>query len=500
MLGRGTELTFPGWWVLQGLAVKTAGENDLMAKAKFVRVTLLRSALLGATALALVSSPLAVRDAAAKVGVTSATDGDPLGKPPQEAERVLRIGIDVQANELITTNANDRAHLVFLDGSSLTVGPNAQLTIDKFVFDPNTKTGELAISASKGVLRLVGGKISKNTPITITTPSSTIGIRGGISIHDVSQRRTNSMFVFGKDMVVQSGGQTQVATRASSMITANLGGPLGPPVLVPAGAMNAPLAQLEGKPSPSGNPSGNSSSGGGGGRTADQSLRTSGFSTVNSNQAPRIIAPGVPDNFGSGPGPRNRNPNETIVTVLSNNNQAQQQQFAVQDQQVKIQQQTAVDNTPAPAPAPPLPPPPTQVPVAGPSGAPPPTGAPPPGAQPNVQLPQTGTATYVGGMVGIVNGNRVAIGDYQNVWNFGTKTGALTATFEGARFQGNTVGANGGFSTSNGIPSSTNNRTLGLSGNFYGSGNVPAYQYGNFTVTGDRNSYNASGIFAGQAR
>ena len=103
---------------------------------------------------------------------------------------MLRIGIDVQANELITTNANDRAHLVFLDGSSLTVGPNAQLTIDKFVFDPNTKTGELAINASKGVLRLVGGKISKGNPITITTPSSTIGIRGGITILDVKARQT----------------------------------------------------------------------------------------------------------------------------------------------------------------------------------------------------------------------------------------------------------------------------------------------------------------------
>ena len=140
-----------------------------MAKSVLVRVSLVRAALLGATAIALFSAPFAVAEA--KVGVTSATDGDPLGKPPQEAERVLRIGIDVQANELITTNANDRAHLVFLDGSSLTVGPSAQLTIDKFVFDPNTKTGELAINASKGVLRLVGGKISKNNAITITTPS-----------------------------------------------------------------------------------------------------------------------------------------------------------------------------------------------------------------------------------------------------------------------------------------------------------------------------------------
>jgi hypothetical protein len=72
---------------------------------------------------------------------------------------VLRIGIDVQANELVTTNENDRAHLVFHDGSSLTVGPNARLTIDRFVLDPSTKTGELAINASRGVLRLVGGKI-----------------------------------------------------------------------------------------------------------------------------------------------------------------------------------------------------------------------------------------------------------------------------------------------------------------------------------------------------
>ena len=134
------------------------------------------------------------------MGVTSAADGDPLGKPPAENERVLRIGIDVQANELITTRANDRAHLVFLDGTSLTVGPHAQLTIDKFVFDPNTKTGELAINASKGVMRLVGGKISKTEPIVITTPSSTVGIRGGITMLTVEPNKTISTFVFGKCM------------------------------------------------------------------------------------------------------------------------------------------------------------------------------------------------------------------------------------------------------------------------------------------------------------
>ena len=53
-----------------------------MAKSVLVRVSLVRAALLGATALALFSAPFTIGDAAAKVGVTSATDGDPLGKPP----------------------------------------------------------------------------------------------------------------------------------------------------------------------------------------------------------------------------------------------------------------------------------------------------------------------------------------------------------------------------------------------------------------------------------
>jgi hypothetical protein len=144
--------------------------------------------VLGTTALVLVGPAQAQ-----SVGVTSATDGDPLGRPPSANERILRIGIDVQANEVVTTRANDRAHLVFLDGTSLTVGPNARLTVDKFVYDANSKTGELSVTASQGVFRLVGGKISKSTPIIVNTPSSTIGMRGGIGIFGVTSGPTTAV-------------------------------------------------------------------------------------------------------------------------------------------------------------------------------------------------------------------------------------------------------------------------------------------------------------------
>jgi hypothetical protein len=457
-----------------------------MAKTVLVRVSLVRAALLGASALALLGAPFTIGAAAAKVGVTSATDGDPLGKPPTEAERVLRIGIDVQANEVITTNANDRAHLVFLDGSSLTVGPDARLTIDRFVFDPATKTGELAINASKGVLRLVGGKISKNNAITITTPSSTIGIRGGITIMDVGARKTDSTFVFGKDMTVRAGGVTQTATRPGSMIVTNLGSPPGMPTLLAQGALNAQLGALEGR-------RGTQSSGGGSGRNADQAAQSSGLSGVNSGQSVRIVAPGGQDNFGSGPGPRNRSPNDTVVTALSNANFGVQQNIALQDrsQQQAIQQQVET-------PSPPLPPPPTSVPTSFPSDG----TIPPPTSQPPVNLPQTGTVTYSGPMVSFVNGHPAATGTYQNAWNFGQNAGTVTANFQGATFQGATVGGRGGtFSTPQAIQANNQPRKLELNGIFLGSGSQPDYQFGSFRITStNRGNYSASGLFLGEKR
>jgi hypothetical protein len=262
---------------------------------------LLRAALLVTTGLVLsIGSP-----AWARVGVTSGADGDPLGKPPNENERILRIGIDVQANELITTAANDRAHLVFIDGSSLTVGPDARLTIDRFVFDPSTQKGELAINASKGVLRLVGGKISKTNAITITTPSSTIGIRGGITILSVTQVETIAAFVFGKSMTVTAGGKTETATRAGSEVTTKAGGVPGALTLFKhGGPIAAALSQLEGASSNNNN-------------SADQSAQSSGFSSKNSGQPPTNTP-----NFNQN-GPPNTN-NNTLTNAVSFSNPASQ--------------------------------------------------------------------------------------------------------------------------------------------------------------------------------
>ena len=211
--------------------------------------------------------------AQARVGVTSAAEGDPLGKPPAEAERVLRIGIDIQASEVVTTQASDRAHLVFLDGTSVTIGPNARVTIDSFVYDPNTRLGNLALTAGAGVLRLVGGKISKTQAITVTTPSSNVGVRGGIAVVEVQPTQTRASFLFGRDMAVSAQGQTQTVTRPGYQVIVAAGATPGRAVPVPPSVLAASIGQLEGRTGPR---SGSS----GGGNTAAAAAIVTGTRTL----------------------------------------------------------------------------------------------------------------------------------------------------------------------------------------------------------------------------
>ncbi len=103
------------------------------------------------------------------------------GTPPAQDERVLTVGTNVFTQERIVTGERGQAQMLFLDESALTIGPNSDMVLDEFVYDPDAQTGSLVINATKGVFRLVGGKISKKNPVLLKTPTATIGIRGALT-------------------------------------------------------------------------------------------------------------------------------------------------------------------------------------------------------------------------------------------------------------------------------------------------------------------------------
>jgi hypothetical protein len=332
-------------------------------------------------------------EARSPVGVTTASDGTPLGKPPNENERILRIGIDVQANELVTTAARDRAHLVFLDGSSLTVGPNARVVIDRFVYDPASNTGDLAINASRGVFRLVGGRISKQKPIVITTPSSTIGVRGGITIVTVTPTETVANFVYGNSMTVTAGGQTQTATRAGSQVVTAAGGVPGMPSLLKQGGLGAALNQLEGATANANN-------------APDQSAQRSGFSRQNSGQ-PVNAGPNGPPNLS----------NNTLVNAISN--------ASVESQQATRPGTAAFAAVPAATPNNPV----TPTGGSGPSIPPPLPPVPSPSGTPRTSQTLTGFAS------GLVYGQPDQGGYHSTPANLLGKPGAVSITTDATTSQ-----------------------------------------------------------------
>src|SRR5271166_1988382 len=115
------------------------------------------------------------------VGTAGAVNTTSSGTPPAGSTRLIEIGTQVVANEKIQTTATGSVQVLFIDKTTLNVGPNSTLVIDRFVFNPATTKGELALSLGKGVVRVVGGIATHSEGATIRTPVAAIGLRGGIA-------------------------------------------------------------------------------------------------------------------------------------------------------------------------------------------------------------------------------------------------------------------------------------------------------------------------------
>jgi hypothetical protein len=203
-----------------------------------------------AVALSLFLAPLPALSA--NIGVTSAVLPEATGTPPDAQPRILEVGIDVVADERIVTGDVGKTHLLFQDGSALTVGPKSDLMLDEFVYDPGRKTGAIALSATKGLLRFVGGRISKTSPVQIRTPTATIGIRGGIVILAIGDAQVTAKFLFGQEMTVSANGQSVTVSRPGFQVTVPTGGPPGNPSPIPPQELTDNVGDLEGSPDQTG--------------------------------------------------------------------------------------------------------------------------------------------------------------------------------------------------------------------------------------------------------
>ncbi len=88
----------------------------------------------------------------------------------------------VMLNDEVRTGASSQLQILLLDRTVFTVGANARVAVDRFVYDPRSNSRSTGVSVTKGAFRFMSGRSlgRPSGPVSVRTPVATIGIRGTI--------------------------------------------------------------------------------------------------------------------------------------------------------------------------------------------------------------------------------------------------------------------------------------------------------------------------------
>jgi hypothetical protein len=175
------------------------------------------------------------------------------GTAPEGVKETLYRTDTVVTDERVETIVNGALHLQFLDDTRLRLGSASQVTLDSFVYDPDTHAGEMVLDLGEGVFRFITGKLDKQS-IQLRTPVALIGIRGTDLVIRVGADGTTTVYMFRGSCVVTAlrGGASAglgMAMGVSVDPTGKLTEGVGPPTFDVGLADNAggrPISEVGG--------------------------------------------------------------------------------------------------------------------------------------------------------------------------------------------------------------------------------------------------------------
>jgi hypothetical protein len=104
-------------------------------------------------------------------GATIERDGQRLEAVP---------GMILQSSDIVSTKEGGSVGLVFSDDTVITMGDNARIAIDHYVFEPKDHRLSFVVRMLQGMFSYVSGQIAKLSPesVRLAMPDWTIGVRG----------------------------------------------------------------------------------------------------------------------------------------------------------------------------------------------------------------------------------------------------------------------------------------------------------------------------------
>jgi hypothetical protein len=89
-------------------------------------------------------------------------------------------GMHLLMNDVLRTSADGHLGVLLQDGTGIGLGPNTELKIDTFIYEPAQGKLALGLRLVRGVMAYFSGRIARLAPgaVTVETPVGVIGLRG----------------------------------------------------------------------------------------------------------------------------------------------------------------------------------------------------------------------------------------------------------------------------------------------------------------------------------
>ncbi|WP_119421995.1 FecR family protein [Desertibaculum subflavum] len=205
-----------------------------------------------------------------RIGVAGAVRGEvrlaPHDLPADAIGQIARSGDPIRLGDRIRSGPASGLQIMLLDETVFSIGPDAEMTVDEFVFDPSTDAGSVAATIGKGAFRFITGRVAAKDPkrMNVRVPQATIGIRGTIVAGLVGPLESEIVLLgpgpendanatIGAITVSNAAGSVGIA-RAGFATTVGLQAPPTPPVLLPPERVRNITAQsnasIAGRPGP----------------------------------------------------------------------------------------------------------------------------------------------------------------------------------------------------------------------------------------------------------
>ena len=103
-----------------------------------------------------------------------------IGDISNQNNEKLTTGSKIYFGDTIVVKAQSNAQILLLDETALTVGEKSEITIDEFIYDPQSKVGKIVSNIKIGTVKIITGEISKKNPdnLEVNVTTGSVGARG----------------------------------------------------------------------------------------------------------------------------------------------------------------------------------------------------------------------------------------------------------------------------------------------------------------------------------